>query len=137
MGLNIEEIIEKVRELRDADTHVCKHSVWQEAGEPDTTDDIHCSCHDYDEIIDELQAYSVVDAVENLGVNAFIGGVVAAPRNSGLAWRVSEDEEHMITIEDAISDVEEDDFETDESILEELQEMEAVGVTDIVVIRGW
>ena len=37
---SVEDIIEDIRELRDADFHVCSHSEWQSKGEPDTDDDI-------------------------------------------------------------------------------------------------
>jgi len=51
----LEDIIEDVRELRDADFHVCKYSEWQSKGEPDTTDDIYCSCGEFDTVIDKLE----------------------------------------------------------------------------------
>tara|TARA_R110002020_G_scaffold21451_3_gene72900 strand:+ start:601 stop:804 length:204 start_codon:yes stop_codon:yes gene_type:complete len=50
----IEDIIQNVRDLRDADFHVCKHSEWQ-SKEPDTTDDITCTCGEFDAVIDELE----------------------------------------------------------------------------------
>jgi len=34
----IESIMQDVRDLRDADFHVCKHSEWQSKGEPDGDD---------------------------------------------------------------------------------------------------
>ena len=51
----IEDIIENVRDLRDADYHVCNHSVWQSKGEPDTNENIDCTCGKYDEILDQLE----------------------------------------------------------------------------------
>ena len=51
----IEDIIENVRDLRDADYHVCNHSEWQSKGEPDTKDNIDCSCEDFDLVIDKLE----------------------------------------------------------------------------------
>ena len=44
----IEDIIQSVRDLRDADFHVCKHSEWQAKGEPDTEEDITCTCGEFD-----------------------------------------------------------------------------------------
>lgn len=52
---NIESIIEKVRQLRDADSHVCEYDVWQQNGEPDGDTIPICSCEQYDQVIDELQ----------------------------------------------------------------------------------
>ena len=51
----IEDIIQSVRDLRDADFHVCNYSEWQAKGEPDTTDDITCSCNEFDAVIDKLE----------------------------------------------------------------------------------
>ena len=53
--IKIEDIIQSVRDLRDADFHVCKHSEWQSKGEPDTIDDITCTCGEFDAVIDELE----------------------------------------------------------------------------------
>ena len=55
MTQKIEDIIENVRELRDADYHVCNHAEWQSKGEPDTKDNIDCSCEDFDLVIDKLE----------------------------------------------------------------------------------
>ena len=52
----IEDIIQSVRDLRDADFHVCKHSEWQSHGEPYTDEDITCTCGEFDAVIDELQS---------------------------------------------------------------------------------
>ena len=51
----LEDIIQNFIYLRDADLHVCKHSEWQSKGEPDTTDDITCTCGEFDAVIDELE----------------------------------------------------------------------------------
>tara|TARA_R100000353_G_scaffold143801_1_gene102908 strand:+ start:254 stop:478 length:225 start_codon:yes stop_codon:yes gene_type:complete len=51
----IEDIIQSIRDLRDADFHVCNYSEWQSKGEPDTTDDITCSCNEFDAVIDKLE----------------------------------------------------------------------------------
>jgi len=51
----IEDIIQGVRDLRDADFHVCNHSEWQAKGEPDTTEDTTCSCNEFDAVIDQLE----------------------------------------------------------------------------------
>ena len=51
----LEDIIEDIRELRDADFHVCPHSEWQSKGEPDTTDDIECTCNRFDTVIDKVE----------------------------------------------------------------------------------
>jgi hypothetical protein len=61
----IEDIIEDIRELRDADFHVCKHSEWQSKGEPDTTDDITCSCGEFDAVIDKLEKLKEVKDENN------------------------------------------------------------------------
>ena len=52
---NIESIIEKVRQLRDSDSHVCEYDVWQQNGEPDGDTIPICSCEQYDKVIDELE----------------------------------------------------------------------------------
>tara|TARA_R100001015_G_C4420619_1_gene21366 strand:- start:61 stop:234 length:174 start_codon:yes stop_codon:yes gene_type:complete len=42
----LDKIIEKIRELRDASFHFC----------PNTTNDkLECTCHHFDEVIDELE----------------------------------------------------------------------------------
>ena len=51
----LEDIIEDIRELRDADFHVCKYSEWQSKGEPDTNENIECTCGIYDEALDKLE----------------------------------------------------------------------------------
>ena len=55
MTQKIEKIMQDVRDLRDADFHVCKYSEWQSKGEPDTEDDITCSCEDFDSVLDKLE----------------------------------------------------------------------------------
>jgi len=57
----IEDIIQSVRDLRDADFHVCKHSEWQAKGEPNTDDDITCTCNEFDVVIDELESLKYND----------------------------------------------------------------------------
>ena len=61
----LEDIIEDIRELRDADFHVCKYSEWQSKGEPDTTDDITCSCGEFDAVIDKLEKLKEVKDENN------------------------------------------------------------------------
>jgi len=61
----LEDIIEDIRELRDADFHVCKYSEWQSKGEPDTTDDITCSCGEFDTVIDKLEKLKEVKDENN------------------------------------------------------------------------
>ena len=51
----IEDIIQEIRDLRDADFHVCKHSEWQAKGEPETEEDTTCSCEEFDKVIDKLE----------------------------------------------------------------------------------
>jgi hypothetical protein len=51
---NIESIIEKVRNLRDSDSHVCQYDIWQQNGEPNVKTVPVCSCEQYDQVIDEL-----------------------------------------------------------------------------------
>jgi len=55
----IEDIIEDIRDLRDADFHVCKHSEWQAKGEPETDEDITCTCGEFDSVIDKLEELKV------------------------------------------------------------------------------
>ena len=42
----LDKIIEKIRELRDASFHVCPNT---------TKDELECTCHHFDEVIDELE----------------------------------------------------------------------------------
>ena len=42
----LDKIIEKIRELRDASFHVCPNT---------TNDELECTCHHFDEVIDELE----------------------------------------------------------------------------------
>ena len=51
----IEDIMQEIRDLRDADFHVCKYSEWQSKGEPDTTEDITCTCQEFDKVIDKIE----------------------------------------------------------------------------------
>lgn len=53
---NIESIIERIRQLRDADHHVCEYDRWQQNGEPDVDTVPACSCLKYDQVIDDLKA---------------------------------------------------------------------------------
>ena len=55
----IESIMQDVRDLRDADFHVCKHSEWQSKGEPDGDEDITCSCGEFDAVLDKLEKLKV------------------------------------------------------------------------------
>ena len=48
----IEEIKQDIRDLRDADFHVCPYDVWQSKGEPDGNDDITCTCENFDVVYD-------------------------------------------------------------------------------------
>ena len=57
----IEDIIQSIRDLRDEDFHVCKYSEWQSKGEPDTDDDITCTCNEFDVVIDELESLKYND----------------------------------------------------------------------------
>jgi len=54
---DIKSIMQDIRDLRDADFHVCPHDVWQANGEPDTTDDITCTCNQFDWVIDKLERF--------------------------------------------------------------------------------
>ena len=42
----LDKIIGSIRELRDADFHVCPNT---------TNDELECTCHRFDEVIDELE----------------------------------------------------------------------------------
>ncbi len=52
----IEDIMQEIRDLRDADFHVCKYSEWQAKGEPETDEDTTCTCGEFDKVIDKLEA---------------------------------------------------------------------------------
>lgn len=52
----ISSIIENLKRLRDADSHVCEYDVWQQNGEPDVDTVPTCSCLKYDQVIDDLEA---------------------------------------------------------------------------------
>jgi len=45
--MSIEDIIEDIRELRDADFHVCPYAEWGDIGE--------CTCKHFDCVIDKLE----------------------------------------------------------------------------------
>ena len=62
----IEDIIEDIRELRDADFHVCSHSEWQSKGEPNTDEDITCSCEEFDKVIDKLRMFLSPKSIERV-----------------------------------------------------------------------
>ena len=62
----LEDIIEDIRELRDADFHVCSHSEWQSKGEPDTDEDITCSCEEFDKVIDKLRMFLSPKSIERV-----------------------------------------------------------------------
>ena len=47
MEFNMEEIIQDIRNLRDADYHVCPN---------DTDNTLKCTCEYFDQVIDKLQA---------------------------------------------------------------------------------
>ena len=62
----LENIMEDIRELRDADFHVCPHAEWQSKGEPEKDEtgeiigkyDVECSCNKFDEVINKIELYS-------------------------------------------------------------------------------
>ena len=62
----LEDIMEDIRELRDADFHVCPHAEWQSKGEPEKDEsgeiigkyDVECSCNKFDEVINKIELYS-------------------------------------------------------------------------------
>ena len=62
----LEDIIEDIRELRDADYHVCPHSEWQSKGEPNTTDDIECTCNHFDHVIDKVRKFLSPKSIEKM-----------------------------------------------------------------------
>ena len=43
----LEKIMQDIRDLRDADSHVCEYDA--------IGDDGYCSCQDYDSVIDAIQ----------------------------------------------------------------------------------
>lgn len=51
----LEEIIESIRELRDADFHVCPYDEWQNDKNLDLDHEPKCTCHHFDAVIDELE----------------------------------------------------------------------------------
>ena len=59
----IEDIMQMVRDLRDADYHVCPEAKWEADGCPEVDEngevigkwDVACSCNDFDQVIDRLR----------------------------------------------------------------------------------
>ena len=45
--------MENIRDFRD--DIFCAYSDWQSKGEPDTDENIDCTCGKYDEILDQLE----------------------------------------------------------------------------------
>ena len=52
--IKLESIMENIRDFRD--DVFCAYSEWQSKGEPDTDENIDCTCVKYDEILDQLEA---------------------------------------------------------------------------------
>ena len=59
----LEKIMQDIRDFRD-ETY-CAYSEWQSKGEPDTTDDITCSCGEFDAVIDKLEKLKEVKDENN------------------------------------------------------------------------
>ena len=51
--IKLESIMENIRDFRD--DIFCAYSDWQSKGEPDTDENIDCTCGKYDEILDQLE----------------------------------------------------------------------------------
>ena len=51
--IKLESIMENIRDFRD--DVFCAYSEWQSKGEPDTDENIDCTCVKYDEILDQLE----------------------------------------------------------------------------------
>ena len=51
--IKLESIMENIRDFRD--DVFCAYSEWQSKGEPDTNENIECTCGIYDEILDQLE----------------------------------------------------------------------------------
>ena len=49
----LERIMQDIRDFRD-ETY-CAYSDWQSKGEPDTNENIECTCGIYDEALDKLE----------------------------------------------------------------------------------
>ena len=49
----LEKIMQDIRDFRD-ETY-CAYSEWQSKGEPDTNENIECTCGIYDEALDKLE----------------------------------------------------------------------------------
>ena len=49
----LEKIMQDIRDFRD-ETY-CAYSEWQSKGEPDTNENIECTCGIYDDALDKLE----------------------------------------------------------------------------------
>ena len=52
-SFELEKIKQDIRDFRDET--FCAYSEWQSKGEPDTNENIECTCGIYDEAIDKLE----------------------------------------------------------------------------------
>ena len=75
--------------------------------------------------------------VDELLCNAFIGVCFSVNRYETLAWHVEEDEERMQSIDELITELVDADNEDETNDLAKLKSLEAKGITEVVLIRGW
>lgn len=82
-----------------------------------------------------MNAKELQEAVSNLGCNAFIGVAHPVEFESVLAWHVQDDtEEKMIPVDEVIAEIR---GRVSAEALAIFTSYEKLGVTDIVLIRGW
>ena len=68
------------------------------------------------------------EQVDELLCNAFIGVCYPVLRTSSLAWYVETDEELLVSIDELIGDG---------GDLDNIRSLEAKGITEVLIIRGW
>ena len=82
-----------------------------------------------------MNAKALQEAVSDLNCNAFIGVCYPVEFESVLAWHVQDDtEEKMVPVDEIIDDIR---GRVSAETLAIFTSYEKLGVTDIVLIRGW
>ena len=80
----------------------------------------------------------LLKGISDLNCNAFIGVCYPVMKESPLAWYINRvSEEHMLDINDPILDLSLENRKAYKNEIDTLKKYKSLGVTDIVLMRGW
>lgn len=79
----------------------------------------------------------LLKGISDLNCNAFIGVCYPVMKESPLAFYIDGAEEHMVDINDPILDLSLENRKAYKNEIDTLKKYKSLGVTDIVLMKGW